>query len=407
MAQSRFTVVMVGSFRLLLHEVLGDAAGDVFDFVVAQDAGGGCVAGRGRGGGAARDAARPERGGLAHGDGGDADDVVGLAAAREVVDGARQALEDRAEGGRAGEAFDEFVGDVARLEVGEDEDVGGAAEGAVLRLLRGDGRHEGGVGLEFAVELQAGLGRGGALLGDARGLGHLVHQLVLGAAARGEAQQGDARLGAEEGLVGLRGRQRDVRQLLGRGAGVHAAVGEEEGAVARRGRGLELHQEAAARGLDALGRPDAVEGAAEHVGGGRDGAGDHAVGEAEFDHHGADVEAVPELGGGLLGGHALGLAALVEGRDELGQEGGGGGVDDLESGGRHAGFGAGLGGFGGGGEDLHAGDAEADDFGGGFHDARVHAFGEDHASVVLFGFFDEVFHGARMVVPRGAARKRE
>ena len=63
------------------------------------------------------------------------DDVFYSGSAAEVVDGSCQALEDRAYGAGAGETLYELIGDVARLERGEDEGVGVAGYLAVGSLL--------------------------------------------------------------------------------------------------------------------------------------------------------------------------------------------------------------------------------------------------------------------------------
>ena len=55
------------------------------------------------------------------------------------------------------EPLGDLVGDVARVEVREDEDVGLAAERAVRALLLRDGGHDRGVELDLAVDEQAGL----------------------------------------------------------------------------------------------------------------------------------------------------------------------------------------------------------------------------------------------------------
>src|SRR5471032_1971664 len=71
-------------------------------------------------------------------DGGGAEDVVRARAAADLGGGPREAGEDLAEGVRAGEVLHELVGDVAAVEVGEDEDVGLAGDGAGDALGAGD-----------------------------------------------------------------------------------------------------------------------------------------------------------------------------------------------------------------------------------------------------------------------------
>src|SRR4029079_834877 len=78
------------------------------------------------------------RGRLEGRDGDRVDDVFGLAAAREVVGRTGEPLEDRADRGGAREPLGELVGDVARVEVWEDEDVGPAGRGRACGLARGD-----------------------------------------------------------------------------------------------------------------------------------------------------------------------------------------------------------------------------------------------------------------------------
>src|ERR1019366_4414177 len=92
--------------------------------------------------------------GLDANNGGDAEDVVGVGAAREVGGGAVQAKQDVAVGVGVGEMTHHFAGDVAGVEVGEDEDVGVAAQLAVGQFAGGNLGDERGVGLEFAVEVR-------------------------------------------------------------------------------------------------------------------------------------------------------------------------------------------------------------------------------------------------------------
>ena len=56
----------------------------------------------------------------------DIEDVGGGAAAREVVGGFGEALEQRADGFCAADAFGELVADIAGFQIGEHQHVGGA-----------------------------------------------------------------------------------------------------------------------------------------------------------------------------------------------------------------------------------------------------------------------------------------
>ena len=63
------------------------------------------------------------RSGQGRGDAGDVDDVVGGRASREIQVGVREALDERPESGRSGQALCQLVGDVARVEVRERRDI--------------------------------------------------------------------------------------------------------------------------------------------------------------------------------------------------------------------------------------------------------------------------------------------
>ena len=324
---------------------------------------------------------------LADGDADVAEDVFGGATAGEVVDGFGHALDDGAEGGGAAEALDQFVADVAGLEVGEDEDVGVALDGAAGVLLQGDGGDDGGVGLDFAVDHGVELEFLEAGLGEAGGLGDLVDEFVLGGALGGEGEEGDLGLLADEGAEGAGGGQGDVDHLLGGRAGVDGAVGEAEDVVAGGGGFAQAHEEGGGGQLDARGRADALEGRAEHVAGGGDRAGDEAVGFAGGEHHGAEVDALVEQGlAGAFGGHAFGLALLVEGLGEFVEQRALGVVDHLRGGHQpHAGGVFGEGDLLGRAQDDDVGDVLLQRQVGGLDDARVLALGEDDGAAGAFG----------------------
>ncbi len=92
------------------------------------------------------------RSGQGQGDDGGGDDVVDLGAARQVGDRLGEALEDRADGGGAGQVAGQLVAEIGGVQVREDQHVGPAGDRAVAgELGRGDRRDEGAVGLQLAV----------------------------------------------------------------------------------------------------------------------------------------------------------------------------------------------------------------------------------------------------------------
>ena len=102
------------------------------------------------------------------------------------------------------------------------------ATGLLGGFLAGDALDEGGVALELAVQGEAGRGTsgepdGGLDLADAR---------MRGAAFRGEAQQGDARLDSQQRAGAGGGAEGDVGQLFGGRVNVQGAIGEDQGLVA-------------------------------------------------------------------------------------------------------------------------------------------------------------------------------
>ena len=92
-------------------------------------------------------------GGLGGGNGDHVDHVVDAAATAQVVDGGGHALHHGTHGLGTGETLDEFVADIAALQVGEHQDVGAAGDVAAGSLAGTHFRHDGGIGLQFAVEL--------------------------------------------------------------------------------------------------------------------------------------------------------------------------------------------------------------------------------------------------------------
>src|SRR3954471_21055181 len=105
------------------------------------------------------------------------DNIIDRRAARQVGHRARETLENRPDRRRACQPLGQLVGDVARIEVGKDQDVGLAAEWRPGRLPLADLRDEGGVDLHFA--LGGNLGRD--LAEPCRGFADPLHQWALGA----------------------------------------------------------------------------------------------------------------------------------------------------------------------------------------------------------------------------------
>ena len=123
------------------------------------------------------------------------------------------------------ETLHEFVTDVAHFEVGHYEHVSLAGNSAARCLGRANGGHEGGIGLQFAVDAKFGV----HFAGDIQGLNHLVYNFMLGAALCGEAQHGYAGLvDAGNGLCGAGGANGNLCQLVGIGHGRYCHVAHHE-----------------------------------------------------------------------------------------------------------------------------------------------------------------------------------
>ncbi len=91
---------------------------------------------------------------LHQGNGRGDDDVFDRAAARQVADRRSKALQNRAERVGSGQALYQFVADVSRAQIGEDERIDFAGNGASRRFFFGNRGDEGRVGLDFSVEAQ-------------------------------------------------------------------------------------------------------------------------------------------------------------------------------------------------------------------------------------------------------------
>ena len=204
------------------------------------------------------------------------DDVVDARAAREVADGTRETLQDRADGARAGKVLGELVGDVAGVEIREYQHVGAPRHGAFgLHLLLCNGIDERCVGLQLAVDRESRV----ACSSDLKRAYDLLRTGVACAALRREGKQRDARLFLEQ-RAAARGRsKRDVGELLGVRLDVDRAIGIDQNPF------LQDHQEEARRGADALCEPDRHQPGLDHAGRGMRDPGEHRVGIARLDHH--------------------------------------------------------------------------------------------------------------------------
>ena len=175
--------------------------------------------------------------GLDRGDRDDIDNIFRRAAAREIIGWASEALQDWPDGGCASRAFDEFVRDVAGVEIGEYQHIGAAGNRRAGRLGGTDGGHDGSIGLQFAVNQKLGPPRAG----NAQGFGHLVHVLMFRRTFGRMRKQRDARLDLEERVGIFRRGDSDFSEFGGTWVLDHGAIGEQHrsalahyGAVARR-----------------------------------------------------------------------------------------------------------------------------------------------------------------------------
>src|SRR4051794_36905352 len=80
------------------------------------------------------------------------DDVIRRAATRKIVAGAIEALKDRSDRRTARKAFSKFVGDIARIEIGEDEHVCAARDWRARGLGVCHTLDQGRISLQFSVD---------------------------------------------------------------------------------------------------------------------------------------------------------------------------------------------------------------------------------------------------------------
>jgi hypothetical protein len=269
--------------------------------------------------------------GLESDDGGDANDFFDGCATGKVGGGFVEAEEELAVGVGFGEAVDEFEGDVAGVEVGEDEDVGAAGDGAAGGFEGADFGDDGGVGLEFAVDLGFEVVFDEVLFGEGGGGGDAFGVLGLGAATGGVAEHGDAGDAAGELTAELGGFDGDAGELFDVGVGDDAAVGEDEEAFVAVVAIGDLEDHAAGDAFDSGQGLDELEEGTQDAAGGGGGASDEAVGLAVLEHHGAEVIGVGDDLDGVGLGDAAVAVELFEAFDEEGKVFGFFGVDDVDA----------------------------------------------------------------------------
>ena len=224
-------------------------------------------------------------------------DLLGVAAAGEVVDRRVQTEQDRAVGVEGAEALGDLVADVAGVDVGEDNGIGVAADRGGDGLGFGDSRRDRRVELELAAD--RGVGHEG--LGLLAGIAHLVDVLALAGAEGGVAQESDLRVNAED-LGAGNGLLADLDELVLVGLDVDGAVSHSQDLVLAGG-GRTDHNEAGGHDLVAGLGLDELQGGTDRVGGGIGGAAQQSVGIAHLHQHGAEVVALLERGAALVGGH--------------------------------------------------------------------------------------------------------
>ena len=208
------------------------------------------------------------------------DDVLHARAAREIAQRSRETLQHRPDRLRAAQVLGELVGDIAGIEIGEDEHIRASRDRSrFLQLLCRDCGIHRRIGLQLAVDREA----RGATARNVEGSHHLVDVRVLRAAFGGKREQRDARLLTQDPPAAFRRREGDVGELLGRRVGVHRAIGVDQGPVRKD------HEEKARRRRDAGRQADRHHAGFEHACSRARDAGDHGVRIARF-HHEASVK---------------------------------------------------------------------------------------------------------------------
>ena len=219
---------------------------------------------------------------LDRGDGDGVDDVGTSAPRDRSLMGLRRPCSIGPDRDGAGAALHRLVGVVARVEVGEDEHRRAAGDLGVGHLRGGD---RGSAAASYWIGPST-----------SRSGRRSRTRAVAARTFSTSAPEPDCRRWSSSSIA-MRGsmpncaavsrrRDRDVGELLGRRVGDDGAVAVDEHAVGER------HEEHARDDADAGQRLDDLEGRPDGVRRGVRGARDHAVGEAELHHHGAEVRDV-------------------------------------------------------------------------------------------------------------------
>lgn len=234
-------------------------------------------------------------------------DVVDVAAARKVGDDVVEALQDGAGDGEAGDLFEDFVDQVAGIEVGSNEDVGLAGDrvgfgvGSRLALAETDTRVDGGVELHFSGDEHI------AIIERPKSFLDNVNRGVLAATTKsGEGEQGDAGLVGKEFLGGSIGLLDDFAELIGARmlTGGHVGKKIKFGIAAHDGEAGESLIRVISFGV---GRHCEVVAAGEdNVASGMLDAGNHSVSGASLDHLAGSAEVGCGEGGDCLSLRARG-----------------------------------------------------------------------------------------------------
>ena len=206
------------------------------------------------------------------------------------------------------EALDQFIGDVADLEVGHHQNVSFAGDIGTGGFLCTDRRHQGGIGLKLAVDFQRRI----QLLGKGGRFHHLIYHLVLCRAFGREAQHSHAGIcEAGDAFGGTGGADCDLCQLAGIGGRGDCHISHDQDAILAELGSLGDHQHRTADAGDAGRALDDLEGRAKGLSGGGEGSAYLPVGIPALDDEAAEVKGIQHGLGGDLGGHTLVLAELV------------------------------------------------------------------------------------------------
>ena len=180
---------------------------------------------------------------------------------------------------------------------------------AAGRLLLSHRRHESGIGLQFAVDLQ----RGGDFPCQARGLHHLIHHFVIGRAFRRETQH--RHVGFFKSCHRASRSRRadgDLRQLIRVGHRRYGHIAHHENAILAILLLLGDKQHRTAHAGDSGRTFDDLQRGAQRLGSRRESTRNLAVGTARLDDHTAQIERIFHQFARLLDGHSLRFAQFAQ-----------------------------------------------------------------------------------------------